>query len=330
MNRDLYLEFASRSGEFQFRQRLLSLPATVGRSLQNDFVLDDPYVAASHIEISANPDDSGELLIRDLGSRNGLFLDDRRVQLARVRPGQMVRLGHTTLRVRSPDEAVAPERIDAFASQAFSLSAGTTLVALIALIAIAQTPLNQFNEISAKIWMVSVLGPLGLVVGWSALWAMLTRLFSGRAQFGAHLAIAAWTVLGIELSSQLIGLTAFALSQSWLAQAITPISFALVGWALFRHLSLAQLRWPQTNRALALVLLALPLSLWMISNWEARRSLLGDPLVTTTYFPALRLVSGQSPDDFVAAIGKLRPAVDAQAADEQETGTQDDDEFVEE
>lgn len=330
MNRDLYLEFASRSGEFQFRQRLLSLPATVGRSLQNDFVLDDPYVAASHIEISANPDDPGELLIRDLGSRNGLFLDDRRVQLARVRPGQMVRLGHTTLRVRSPDEAVAPERIDAFASQAFSLSAGATLVALIALVAIAQTPLNQFNEIGAKAWMVSVLGPLGLVLGWSALWAMLTRLFSGRAQFGAHLAIAAWTILAIEVSSQLIGLSAYALSWSWLAPFGTPAAFALVGWALFRHLSLAQLRWPHANRALAILLLALPLSLWLISNWETRRSLLGDPLVSTTYLPALRVVSGRTPEDFVAAIGKLRPAVDAQAAEAQEAGTEEDEDFVEE
>lgn len=324
MNSDLYIEFASRSGEFHFRQRLLALPATVGRSLANDFVLDDPYVAASHLEISADPEAPGELLIRDLDSRNGLYLNEQRVRQTRLKPGQVLRFGHTTLRLRTPQDPVEPERVDAFASRAFSLDAGLLALLLITCIALLQKPLNQFTEISAKEWMVAVLSPLGAVIIWASLWAMLTRLFSGRAQFGAHLAITAWSMLGIELVSQALGLAAYALSWATLAQLSTPASILVAVWALFRQLSLAQLRWPRVNLPLALLLMALPTSLWVMSNWESRRGLLGDNLVGTLHLPAARIVRGSSEAQFIERIATLQADIDAQAkADKEEAAAED-------
>lgn len=312
MNRDLFIEFASRSGEFHFRQRLPELPARVGRSLQNDFVIDDPYVAASHLEIDIDPDRPGKLLVRDLGSINGMFLAGRRVKEAPLNAGEILHFGHTTLRLRLPDEAVAAERVDTFASRGFSFATGIVLTLLLVVLSVLEKPLSQFNEIVARDWMITVLGPLAVALFWATLWAMPTRIFSGRAQFGAHLAIGGWGLLGIELSGLLLGMAAYAFSAPLLAQLATPAYFAIGVWALSRHLSLAQLRWPRANFPLALLVALIPLTMWMLSNWERRHSLVDEPVLTRLYPPALRVAPSTDIDHFIAHVGALRAAVDAQ------------------
>ena len=59
----------------------------VGRSDANDVVLPSPQVSSSHLEISLDP--AGRVLICDLGSSNGTFIEDRRLE-----SGQAVALAH--------------------------------------------------------------------------------------------------------------------------------------------------------------------------------------------------------------------------------------------
>jgi hypothetical protein len=60
------------------REQLLSgLPVRVGRAPDNDFVLFDPSVSRAHAVIEA--DASGDLVVRDLGSRNAVHLGPRPV-----------------------------------------------------------------------------------------------------------------------------------------------------------------------------------------------------------------------------------------------------------
>jgi len=62
----------------------------IGRALDNDIVLDDPYVSSYHV--TAWPAEGGAG-IKDLGSRNGTFVDERRIEVARVPAGGTIRLG---------------------------------------------------------------------------------------------------------------------------------------------------------------------------------------------------------------------------------------------
>lgn len=68
--------------------------ATIGRAADNDVVLDDPTVSSHHARLSWS---GGVLVVEDLSSANGTFVDGQRVQTARARPGVDLRCGKVTL-----------------------------------------------------------------------------------------------------------------------------------------------------------------------------------------------------------------------------------------
>jgi len=78
----------------------------VGRSSRCSFVLGDLSVSRFHAEVKV---DSETVWIKDLGSRNGTFIDDERVDEAELLPGQTVRFGNALFHLVSdarPDSAV--------------------------------------------------------------------------------------------------------------------------------------------------------------------------------------------------------------------------------
>jgi FHA domain-containing protein len=70
--------------------------ATIGRAKDADCVLRDPNVSRHHAELRRSP--GGEWTIADLGSTNGVKINDRRVGSARLNAGDRVTLGTTTFR----------------------------------------------------------------------------------------------------------------------------------------------------------------------------------------------------------------------------------------
>jgi Protein of unknown function (DUF3662)/FHA domain len=70
--------------------------ATIGRGKDADCVLRDPNVSRHHAELRRSP--AGEWTIADLGSTNGVKVNDRRVGSTRLSAGDRVTLGTTTFR----------------------------------------------------------------------------------------------------------------------------------------------------------------------------------------------------------------------------------------
>ena len=69
-------------------------PVRVGRGEGNDLVIADPSVSTNHAELSL---DGANLAVRDLGSTNGTFAFDQRVQQVLIEPGQVFRFGNVEL-----------------------------------------------------------------------------------------------------------------------------------------------------------------------------------------------------------------------------------------
>jgi DNA-binding NtrC family response regulator len=88
----------------------------VGSDSASDLVLTDPTVSRRHLEIERTPKG---LLLRDLGSRNGTYLDGRQVIQVVLQSGDKVQLGKTKLSIK-PDtrttEVEVPSGADAFGS----------------------------------------------------------------------------------------------------------------------------------------------------------------------------------------------------------------------
>ena len=75
---------------------------TVGRNPTNELRIRDATVSSFHCELILNQDG---VVARDLGSSNGTFIDDRRVEEGFVAAGSVLRLGSFELRLESRQEA---------------------------------------------------------------------------------------------------------------------------------------------------------------------------------------------------------------------------------
>lgn len=82
-------------GELDSQEMSLALPARIGRGDSASLQLKHPLVAEEHCDILVRGD---EILVRDLGSENGTFVNRDRIDLAQWAPGQLLTIGDVTFR----------------------------------------------------------------------------------------------------------------------------------------------------------------------------------------------------------------------------------------
>jgi adenylate cyclase len=74
---------------------------TIGRGKENDFVIPDQWISRNHAMLQSTP--SGEFYLIDLGSRNGTFINGRRVSIPVIlKDTDRVTFGKTKLEFRCP------------------------------------------------------------------------------------------------------------------------------------------------------------------------------------------------------------------------------------
>jgi DNA-binding NtrC family response regulator len=90
-------------------------PITLGSGSGSDILLSDPTVSRKHLEVS--PSEDG-VVVRDLGSTNGSFVQGARFQELTLGFGAEVTIGHTVLKYVPDEEAIdpAPAEEEAFGS----------------------------------------------------------------------------------------------------------------------------------------------------------------------------------------------------------------------
>jgi pSer/pThr/pTyr-binding forkhead associated (FHA) protein len=80
------------------RHWALGPTSLVGRGTGADVTLEDSLVSREHVTISR---DEAGWMVRDLGSRNGTFVNGRRVDVERLRYGDRLAIGQTVLLLAS-------------------------------------------------------------------------------------------------------------------------------------------------------------------------------------------------------------------------------------
>jgi len=99
-----YIVLADRSAT---RYPLDKMPWRIGRGHDNDLVLSDHSVSRLHAEIRSN--DSGQLVLNDLESLNGVFVNDARIASTQLREGDTVDIGDVRMRFTRQDERYADQ-----------------------------------------------------------------------------------------------------------------------------------------------------------------------------------------------------------------------------
>ena len=87
----------------------------VGRALNSDIPVFDPTISRRHAEVTCEP---AGVLVRDLGSSNGTFINGVKVETARVTPGDVVTFGKVAFRLKESattpvDQRAAQTPVDA-------------------------------------------------------------------------------------------------------------------------------------------------------------------------------------------------------------------------
>lgn len=78
---------------------------TVGRVEDNSFQIEEPSVSSRHCEILLRGSD---VVIKDLNSTNGTFINGEKIAEGVLKPGQTLRLGNVELKLDTPGAPSAP------------------------------------------------------------------------------------------------------------------------------------------------------------------------------------------------------------------------------
>lgn len=315
--RPFWIEVLSRRDEVIARHK--AFPAAdggvhVGRGYDNDVIVDDPYVAARHLRIVR--DDSGRPIAEDLGSANGLYLGDdrRRVARAPLDNERVIRIGRTYLRVRETDHPVPPERVSRPGRRAWPVALGIGAAAIA--VDLANTWLTETAEAKLGQYLGAAVTIAGFVAAWATGWAIMSRIFSGRARFERHLLIAASGMLALSLLNDLSPYAAYAFSRAEFTAYRYVVTWLAAGTVCFLHLRIISASresgfpaWRLKAAALA-GLTALAIGMQTLSQWEDSATSDRQHFIGSLKPPALRLVAAQSAQDFFADVSRLRQALE--------------------
>lgn len=91
----------------QLRHAIDKTPWRIGRGNNNDFTINDNSVSRLHAEIRSN--EEGHLLLNDMESLNGVFVNDNRVDSIQLREGDVVDVGDVRMQFTFHSEDYAAE-----------------------------------------------------------------------------------------------------------------------------------------------------------------------------------------------------------------------------
>ncbi|HEY2773827.1 MAG TPA: FHA domain-containing protein [Candidatus Binatia bacterium] len=321
MGEVIWVEILSRSRDVLSRQRVAlgtSGSAKIGRGYDCDVLVDDPYVAPAHVRIAR--DEAGRLFAEDLGSVNGLFLDQDTTRRARIDlDGHTpIRLGRTLVRIRDASAAVAPEREQPLADRTWH--AVLALSAALILLTLLDTWLADTSEPKTSTYAFSLFSMGAFVGSWTALWAVQARIFGGNAHFERHLGAATTGFLVLLVGSAVLKCAAYSFSLTSLA-VVQSFGFwvwlAVLGFVHLREIGPQHL---VRKGVVVAVLGALGIGGQVLAKSEAAGFFGSQLAVTALEPPWMRVATPQTETRFFADVESLKPALDRARTEEPPSG----------
>ncbi|MDN4036491.1 FHA domain-containing protein [Massilia sp. YIM B02443] len=304
------IETLARNGEVLQRQRVNTLPIRMGRAYDNDFIVDDDYAAPHHALVDAGPD--GKLLLRDLGTRNGIVHKKRRVKELAMGGDTVVRMGHTTLRIRPASHPVPPELRDRTMHGWEGVVPGLAGILLTALCALLAAWLTDRNNIELQRYVQWPAAAIGVGLVWSGLWAFGNRLFGRRARLGRHYFIFGCGLATLLCVRLLASVVAYAWSLEWVTGYASHAAVVTLAGMIYFHLATVT---PQLRRRLRIVcaVLAVIVSILVLAGNQQQHGLMADELYMPVLLPPELRASPDAPvAEYINQVGAMKKEIDAE------------------
>ena len=311
------IEALDGHGRVQWRERLLLAGEerrfTIGRALDADVTLDDPYAAAMHVAIEISPD--GRVLASDLDSVNGIVVAGKRhhgTTDMEVADG-LLQVGRTRLRVRTTYDPLAPERQDQL-RPASIMHDPAWLAGIGAALGATQVIYSNWLNAPRDLTSVAVTSLISASIAtgiWVAFWALLSRVILGKWRWLRHTAIFLGVAVVSNVVAGLLDLTWFAFSlPQWAARAAWT-GGVVVACALYLHLTNAS---NIASRRAAFIACIVPALSFGAGHWVQDRMQMRDVNYIDSrlriYPPGLRLSDAGTIDSLFEQASLLRAAAD--------------------
>jgi hypothetical protein len=308
MNGPWYVELLARNGDVLQRHCVDALPIRIGRGYANDVILDDDYAAPSHAVVE--PDAGGRLVLRDLGSRNGIVVRGTRVQDVVLAGDTVARIGHTALRVRAADWPVAPELVDRTFHRWEGALPGALGLLLAGAVALLARWLADDSLFEVARYAEALAANLAVALLWGGAWACANRLFARHARLGRHLfvfgcgvaALAAYVLLGSTL--------AYAFSAEAFTHYASHVAVVLVAGAVYFHLCTIRPQNRVRYRWICAGLAVLCSSLILAGNVQRTGRLSDELYMAVLMPPTVRVSPDHGLDEFMRGVEGMKGPLD--------------------
>jgi pSer/pThr/pTyr-binding forkhead associated (FHA) protein len=307
MNAPYFIEVLARNGDVKSRHRFDQLPIRIGRGYHNDLILDDPYIAVQHASVEIT--DLGSLSLRDLGTQNGIVLNGKRESIITL-SDNIVRLGHTNLRIRDATFKVEKEIADKTSYGWEGWPPALTAMIMIALTSLISVWLTNTEKFSAISYLLATAVIFGVVIFWCGCWAFANRVIGGHTRFGRHLFIVACAIVCSDLWELISSTFAYAFSWEFLNRYGSHISIGIGAGMVFFHLITVNNQHQKRFLKLCLVLTLLGSGIILMLNYQ-RNGKFSDSLYMTQILPpALHLSSDVPVAQFIQDAQSLKKQLD--------------------
>jgi hypothetical protein len=327
------IEAFDRHGALLARAPITRWPITVGRALDCDLVLDDPFVAPQHLRIdrTVDSDSSGTrtVHVEVLETRNGARLQRKKSKHHGQGDrfdwpdGVPIDLGHTHVTLRLADTPIAQEQaLPQFPWR--RVGATAALVAMVLAGALVSSWLESRDTSQyLKALPSVVLMLLAMLSAWSGLWAVANKMFAGHLQFWRHVRIACAAALAVDAVHLVANLTAFAFSLEVFSQFANVLVMLVLAGALYAHLATVL---PRRRVGLAwtvAAVVALGVPSWLGAQWLNTMRLSKSMYMSSLFPPSLRVAPAVPVEQFLQETESLRGKLDRRLRDDGQAEDED-------
>lgn len=304
------LEVLDADGRALHGHDVQAWPLHLGRAIDNEVVLHDPHAAARHARLDR--DALGRVWLTVGQSRNGVRLDRPEGQ-RRLAAGEAIELpplavwhiGHSTLRLRLPEDALPEELTMAALRPPPSRKLPAALLGLGLAWQAGSLWLSGNPSTPWESYLLQSLALVSTLVVWVALWALVSKLFTQRLTVHAHLRVAlGWTLSGLALDAGL-ALLSYAFDWPWASRLREPLGVLMGAGMVAHHLSLVTPGRIRTLQVLMGSITALVVAGQIGLNLQRRDRPFAELYASTLAPPELRIARGTSAAAFAEALRPL-------------------------
>lgn len=308
MNGPWFIETLARNGDVLHRHQVNSLPIRIGRAYDNDFILDDDYAAPRHALVDL--DNQNKLVLHDLGSKNGVVKNGKRLPSLALTGDTVVRIGHTSLRVRAADFPVPAEMLDRTMHGWEGALPGLAGMLLAALVALVITWLFDTRAFQPTLYLQALAAGVGGAVAWGGAWAFANRLFGRHARLGRHIFIIGSGAAALLAWEAVSNVAAYAFALEALTRYGSHGVIALAAGIVYFHLATVKPQLRLRFRWVCLLFAVVASGLTLIANVQRSGRMADELYMGVVLPPSMRASPDHAVDAYIDQVDAMKDKID--------------------